>query len=384
MRRRRSCFFELLIFLYFFGLVFALKLYHSSSDGNDFSTLLDKTSFKPNLASFAVSGRSLKFSTLKFQDGGRQRPVHASSVIMAKQVLLSCLMLLCGVNLKNPGPSYRFPCGSCNKPCKSNQKAIFCDGCSIWFHAKCQNLSDDQYFQLGSSTDEWLCSACDLIPLLRSSSSPHSASSESLASRDNKRTSSSSSNSVGPFNVHDLRISKLRCILLNARSLKSVSVSSNKLIQFQQLVYSSLPSLVVVTETWLNDYIEDSEILPNGYNIFRLDRSGGSRGGGLLLAAREDLSCSIKPDLRSGGEIMVCDLKIPGVHKIAVVAAYRPPDDSSSFIPFLSSTLSKVESAGYTHTLLLGDFNFPYIDWQMNSSSHVLEISFAIFLTIFH
>ena len=56
----------------------------------------------------------------------------------------------------------------------------------------------------------------------------------------------------------------------------------------------------------------------------------------MLLASIEDLSCSIKPELRRGGEIMVCELRIPVLPKIAVIAAYRPPDDSSSFIPFLS------------------------------------------------
>lgn len=96
-----------------------------------------------------------------------------------------------------------------------------------------------------------------------------------------------------------------------------------------------------------------------------------------MLASREDLSCSIKPELRSGGEIMVCELKIPGFPKIAVIAAYRPPDDSSSFIPFLFSTLTKVESSGYSHLLLFGDLNFPQIDWQLTSSSHELGNQFC-------
>ena len=343
--------------------------YHSFPVGNVFPTLLDSNSQKLDLASFAVAGKHIMFSTLKIHDGDHLRPGHAACVIVAKQVLLSCLILLCGVNLKNPGPSYRFPCGNCNKPCRSNQKAIFCDGCSFWFHAKCQKLSDDHYFQLGLSTDK-------LIPLPRSSLSPHtgSPSSESFASLENSRSSKSYSFS-GPFNVYSLNNSKLCCILLNACSLKSVTASSNKLIQFQQLIYSSLPSLVVVTETWLKDNIDDSEILPRGYNIFRLDRPGDRKGGG--LASREDLSCSIKPELRSGGEIMVCELKI------AVIAAYRPPDDSSSFIPFLFSTLTKVESSGYSHLLLLRDFNFPQIDWQLTSSSQELENQFCNLLDDF-
>ena len=80
-----------------------------------------------------------------------------------------------------------------------------------------------------------------------------------------------------------------------------MTATTNKLIQFMHLVYLKLPALVAVTETWLNENIVNSEILPSGYNIFRLDRLGGRRGGGILLASREDLSCSIRPELSDGG-----------------------------------------------------------------------------------
>lgn len=101
----------------------------------------------------------------------------------------------------------------------------------------------------------------------------------------NSSTTSSTPSSEGLFNPHDPNAnSKLYCFLLNARSLKTVTATKNKLIQFQHLMYSKLPGLVAVTETWLiNENIVNSEILPNGYNIFRLDPLGGRRGGDILL-----------------------------------------------------------------------------------------------------
>lgn len=50
---------------------------------------------------------------------------------------------------------------------------------------------------------------------------------------------------------------------------------------------------------------------------------------------------------------------------------------------FFFSTLTKVESSGYSHLLLLGDFNFPLIDWQLTSSSHELENQFCNLLDDF-
>ena len=47
------------------------------------------------------------------------------------------------------------------------------------------------------------------------------------------------------------------------------------------------------------------------------------------------------------------------------------------------STLTKVESSRYSHLLLLGDFNFPQIDWQLTSSSHELENQFCNLLDDF-
>ena len=47
------------------------------------------------------------------------------------------------------------------------------------------------------------------------------------------------------------------------------------------------------------------------------------------------------------------------------------------------STLTKVESSGYSHLPLLGDLNFSQIDWQLTSSSHELENQFCNLLDDF-
>ena len=61
----------------------------------------------------------------------------------------------------------------------------------------------------------------------------------------------------------------------------------NKLSQFQSFVYSHNFDVIAITETWLSNSIFDNEILPTNYKIYCNDR--GSRGGGVLLAVRDNI-----------------------------------------------------------------------------------------------
>ena len=51
-------------------------------------------------------------------------------------------------------------CSVCLKFVRSNQRAILCDNCSNWTHAKCAYLSNDEYVMLGSSAEPWFCTCC--------------------------------------------------------------------------------------------------------------------------------------------------------------------------------------------------------------------------------
>ena len=75
-----------------------------------------------------------------------------------------------------------------------------------------------------------------------------------------------------------------------------------KIHEFHGFLYTDKPDIVILNETWLKKSVLDSEILPDGYKIFRLDRSLKSHpwdqdqpkkfrrnGGGVLIAHRTDL-----------------------------------------------------------------------------------------------
>lgn len=78
---------------------------------------------------------------------------------------------------------------------------------------------------------------------------------------------------------------------MNARSLKKfVHLQENQhisnLSKFQELLYSESVDRMFVTETWLNSSVSNKEILPNEYSIYRIDRSHGRTGGGVLIAIK--------------------------------------------------------------------------------------------------
>ena len=57
------------------------------------------------------------------------------------------LILISGDIGENPGP-IKFPCGSCAKPVKKNQKAIQWEDCLFLYHIKCINLPVTDYITL--------------------------------------------------------------------------------------------------------------------------------------------------------------------------------------------------------------------------------------------
>ena len=80
-------------------------------------------------------------------------------------LVISSHQLLCGNIERNPGPGnpkWRFPCGKCSNPVKSNQHSILCDLCQLWFHCSCIDtcMSLNEYNGLSNSDEQWFSSEC--------------------------------------------------------------------------------------------------------------------------------------------------------------------------------------------------------------------------------
>ena len=54
----------------------------------------------------------------------------------------------------------KYPCATCQKPCKSNQISISRDLCNLWIHLKCTTLSNKDFQSLGTSNEPYYCKNC--------------------------------------------------------------------------------------------------------------------------------------------------------------------------------------------------------------------------------
>jgi len=170
----------------------------------------------------------------------------------------------------------------------------------------------------------------------------------------------------------------VKCLLLNARSLL------NKFDTFEAIVNVLDVDIIGVTESWATPQILDTEISLCGYQLFRSDRNSPNKGGGVLLYVRESLKPAeffVKAEFNDNVWCQVGELII-GVCYRSTNYAIVGEENNSMLYDLLKEVNNK-------HILLMGDFNFPEVDWSSTSvdtSAHpdckkFLEVVEDCFLT---
>ena len=66
-----------------------------------------------------------------------------------------------------------------------------------------------------------------------------------------------------------------------------------KIDELRDVLHQNFVDIACITETWLNQFIDDYQTHIPGYRTFRRDRSDGRQGGGVAILARQDLPCKI-------------------------------------------------------------------------------------------
>ena len=278
----------------------------------------------------------------------------------------------------NPGPSdsstnigqvSSYPCGLCNREVTWDDKALRCDTRDIWFHTQCENVRDTVYEALGNSSCSWYCTHCGSpnfsLRIFDSSVLNLSNSFSPVSSLVDSDTSSCiSATSPGPP-IHTSSPNKgkkkprtpvkpLRVLNLNCRSIK------NKKEQFLNVVDSASPDLIFGTESWLTPEVNDNEIFPPGFEIYRKDRTS-TTGGRVFLAINSDYVSSCEPELDSNCELVWAKLQIAGQKTLHLGSYYRPNASDSDSLKQLQGSLDKL--GHNTDVILAGDMNFPGWDW---------------------
>ena len=153
---------------------------------------------------------------------------------------------------------------------------------------------------------------------------------------------------------------KIRAIYFNARSLRA------KLCELHDILYNNLYNVICVSETWLDPKFVDGLLDPKHlFNIFRKDREGGCRGGGVcIFVDKRFITHSIDYSVDHVTEIVGCTIVLRSC-SIRLICCYMMPNMSTINYRQTIKDLQAVCNSPCP-SLLIGDFNAPNICWKSN------------------
>ena len=171
-------------------------------------------------------------------------------------------------------------------------------------------------------------------------------------------------NSSSAFNNLPIK-TNLRILNINCQSILG------KKAEFKASLEYIKPDIVCGTESWLNGHcpgkepkpnaIQNNEIFPDNYRIFRNDR--GTLGGGVFIAVNKSITSYEMTDYITECEIEVAKIKLKSQKDLYICCHYMPHRNMSD-LNSLSECLKKITGNKPKHIILLGDFNCPDINWK--------------------
>ena len=151
----------------------------------------------------------------------------------------------------------------------------------------------------------------------------------------------------------------LKVFYCNARSIR------NKMEELRGVIAMEDLDIIGITESWANteDMPDFFEI--KGFNLFRRDRVN-KKGGGVLLYVRSDLNCielNFKSNSQGIDSVWIKLTNDNGNH-LVLGNVYRPPNCSIEHDTMLGNLIREV--CQKFEVVIMGDFNYPNIDWDNN------------------
>ena len=153
-------------------------------------------------------------------------------------------------------------------------------------------------------------------------------------------------------------LEQIRCLYMNARSLVSKKDELLVLIDIYK------PQIIGVTESWGTTDINDSEFCITGYNLFRKDRPTVNKGGGVLLYVSNELEAVEWNPQSQFPEQVWCKLKVRTGDELLVGVCYRSTNKEIFADTSEKQLIELIQELHGKHIMLMGDFNYPDIDWS--------------------
>ena len=127
------------------------------------------------------------------------------------------------------------------------------------------------------------------------------------------------------------------------------------------------PDFILLTETWCNASINNAALSLPGYQLetdLRKDRENTANGigGGLLVYTKNGIKVTVCKILENYDFLQYCAFSIITDHApVTIVLVYRPPSSGNKN----NDELCKIIRNLPKNTILIGDFNFPKLDWSV-------------------
>ena len=129
--------------------------------------------------------------------------------------------------------------------------------------------------------------------------------------------------------------------------------------------------ILSITETWLDNFRTDNELVITGYNLFHRDRKT-AQGCGIVVYTHNALPIERRGDLESEqiGQISI-EFKQFRWASILTSCFYRPPESTVSLFHSLANILDSI-AAENKDVHIVGDFNVDLIKKSTSESRQIL------------
>ena len=157
----------------------------------------------------------------------------------------------------------------------------------------------------------------------------------------------------------------------------------SKFAQLREYISNKDADIFVITETWLDSSVLDSEFVPEGFKAFRRDRDikfcnegtyTNTRRGGVAILCKEDLNPQEYTKGDTNVEIKWVQINpVPNVHYL-IGGCYRTEKYEKKIIQEINKSIYSIDT---TNVLLFGDLNFRRIQWDTLTTTNEVEKAFV-------
>jgi len=137
------------------------------------------------------------------------------------------------------------------------------------------------------------------------------------------------------------------------------------------------PDVIGITESWTHNNIEDAELMLHGYQLFRCDRNTGNKGGGVLLIVKDVFNPIEFHTKTTYGEHVWCK-----VGDLLTGVCYRSENTIIVGHDNEVQVMKLLREVSNSHVLIMGDFNYPDIDWSTCTNTSACASTVDFLLTV--